>query len=82
MNEKRGDNQNTHSLSNSISAKMLAGSKAYHKKIKESGYDKVSINDLIQKKKSVEVVRKEKEPVWKQMVGHKAGEMKDKLIRF
>ena len=37
---------------------MLAGTKAYHKKVKESGQDKININDLVQKKKSVDMFKK------------------------
>ena len=60
INEKRfdGHNHGSHSLNNSISAKMLAGTKAYHKKMKETGYEKVSINDFIQKKKSIDLNKK------------------------
>ena len=75
-------NHGSQSLNNSISAKMLAGTKAYHKKVKETGYEKININDLITKKKSVDCIRKNKEPIWKQMMPNKNGDIKDKIIRF
>ena len=37
---------------------MLAGTKAYHKKAKEIGYDKISINDILHKKKSMETMKR------------------------
>ena len=75
INDKRLEHMNhgSHSMNNSISAKMLAGTKAYHKKIKETGHDKININDFINKKKSVDHLKKEKESIWKQMMTHKAG---------
>jgi hypothetical protein len=61
---------------------LLAGSKALQKmKIKDSG-DKVSINDLIQKKKSAEHIRKDKDNIWKNMMNSKGNDLKDKMIRF
>lgn len=71
----------SHSLTNSVSAKMLlAGSKAFQKtKLKEAG-DKVSLNELIQKKKSVDHIKKDN--IWKQMMSSKASDLKDKMIRF
>lgn len=83
--EKKSDqlHHGSHSLNNSVSAKMLlAGSKALQKiKIKDSG-DKVSINDLIQKKKSAEHIRKDKDNIWKNMMNSKGNDLKDKMIRF
>ncbi len=61
---------------------LLAGSKALQKiKIKDSG-DKVSINDLIQKKKSSEHIRKDKDNIWKNMMNSKGNDLKEKMIRF
>jgi len=60
LNDKKADNlhHGSHSLNNSISAKMLAGSKAYHKKIKDGGHDRININDFINKKKSIDYSKK------------------------
>lgn len=52
-NEKKIESlqHGSNSLTSSISAKMLAGSKVYQKsKLKES--EKISLNDMIQKKNS------------------------------
>lgn len=69
------------SLNNSVSAKMLVGSKVFQKiKNKESG-DKLSINDLMMKKKSVDHIKKDNN-IWKQMMSSKASDLKDKMIRF
>jgi uncharacterized FlgJ-related protein len=61
---------------------MLAGSKVYQKsKLKES--EKISLNDMIQKK-GIEGFKKEnKETLWKQITSNpKTLDIRDKLIRF
>ena len=70
------------SLNSSISAKMLMGSKMINKgKGKEVGVDKVNINDFLQKKKSMDYIRREnKDSLWKQMITNK--DKNEKLIRF
>ncbi len=69
-------------MNTSVSAKMLAGTKAFHKtKLKENG-DKISLNDLIHKKKNSEHIKKQKWNIWKQVMNHKPNDVKDKLIRF
>ena len=69
----------SNSLSNSISAKMLAGSKVYQKsKVKQS--EKINLNDMIQKK-NLEGFKKE--TLWKQITSNpKTLDIRDKLIRF
>lgn len=83
-NEKKMESfqHGTNSLSNSISAKMLAGSKVYQKsKLKES--EKISLNDMIQKKNSEGFKKENKETLWKQITSNpKALDIRDKLIRF
>ena len=37
---------------------MIAGTKVYQKKAKDVGYEKVNINDFLQKKKSVDHTKK------------------------
>jgi len=62
----------------------MAGSKASpNQKIKGLN-DKVNINELLQKKKSMDNFRKDKDLLWKQVASNpKAiGERQDKLIRF
>jgi len=60
---------------------LMAGSKASpNQKIK----DKVNINELLQKKKSMDNFRKDKDLLWKQVASNPkaVGERQDKLIRF
>jgi len=50
---------------------ILAGSKAFNK-IKTKDTDKVSLNELMQKKKSIDILKKDgnKDSLWKQMINN------------
>lgn len=61
---------------------MLAGSKVLQHQKSKLALDKVSMNELMQKKKTIDALLKDnKESLWKQLTSNPKAEIHDKLIR-
>jgi hypothetical protein len=61
---------------------MLVGSKALQHQKSKLALDKVSMNELRQKKKTIDALLKDnKDSLWKQLASNPRAEFQDKLIR-